>query len=120
MPEGIGYGPKGSSTKPKKLKRKKHSPAGKLRKELGEKGYYSHIRGVQRRLTRQKRIDALDPIPHDPNETNVQKERRGYIPSSVGSTSKSLSYAEWLKKTGKGATANTVKQWRAQKKKAGR
>lgn len=100
----------------------KHSPAGKEYKALGEKEYYKRAVRTQKRLTRQKRIDALSPAPHDPKEPKTQKERGGYISPSSGSGSSGgmLSYSAWLKKNGKGSTTNTHRQWRSEKRNFGK
>ena len=47
-------------------------------------------------------------------ETTVQKERRTYI--SPPAKSNTLSYRDWLKKTGKGATTATSMQYYRMKK----
>ncbi|KKL13554.1 hypothetical protein LCGC14_2524620, partial [marine sediment metagenome] len=61
------YGKKGTVKKVDVKLKKTFSPAAKLHKALGDEGYAAHMGGIQRRVARQKRIDALDPIPHNPN-----------------------------------------------------
>lgn len=43
-------------------------------------------------------------------ETTIQKEKRTYLNPSAGKSSV-LSYKDWLKRTGKGATARTSVQY---------
>ena len=47
-------------------------------------------------------------------ETNAQKERRTRVSSPAKSSTPS--YGDWLKKTGKGATAATIRQYGQMKK----
>lgn len=103
MPEGIGYGGK----KPKsKLKRrvkelvggKKTYRKSKVELETGK---------ITRKLRRAKNRATAKPMVG--TETNAQKERRTYISSPAKSSTPS--YGDWLKKTGKGATAKTSMQY---------
>lgn len=67
---------------------------------------------ISRSLRRAKNQAAKATPPK--KETSAQKDRRTYIsPSTNPST---LSYGEWLNKTGKGATAATSMQYYKMKK----
>ena len=107
MPEGIGYG---KNAKPKsKLKRRVKELVGgkktylksKVEKEAGK---------IKRSLRRSKSRVAKETGP----ETTTQKNRRTRVSSPAKSSTPS--YGDWLKKTGKGATAATSMQYHRMKK----
>lgn len=105
MPEGIGYGGK----KPSKLKRrvkeliggKKTYQKSKIELEAGK---------IKRSLRRAKSRVKKETGP----ETNAQKERRTRVGPPVKSSVPS--YGDWLKQTGRGATARTSMQYHRMKK----
>jgi hypothetical protein len=108
MPEGIGYG-KNTRKKPSKLKRrvkeliggKKTYKKGKIELETGK---------IKRSLRRAKSRVAKETGP----ETNAQKEQRTRVSSPAKSSTPS--YGDWLKQTGRGATAATSVQYHRMKK----
>lgn len=100
MPEGIGYG-KNARKKPGKLKRRVKELIG------GKKTYQKskvelEVGKIKRSLRRVKSRVAKETGP----ETTAQKERRTRV-SSPAKNKVPSSYGEWLRKTGRGATAAT-------------
>jgi hypothetical protein len=108
MPKGIGYGGK----KPSKLKRRVKELVGGSK--TYQKGHVELKAGeATRKLRRAKNRAAAKPMVG--KETNAQKERRTRV-STQTSRSSTPSYGDWLKKTGKGATAATSMQYQRMKR----
>lgn len=103
-PKGIGYG-KNAKPKSKLRRRVKEVIGGK--KTYRKSRFEKELGAITRKLRRTKSRIAKE-VGSGP-ETNAQKERRTYIGSPA---KKSIpSYADWLKRTGKGATAATNMQY---------
>ncbi len=96
----------------KKLPPQYHSTAGKEFLKYGDKGFEELSKSRQSSENWKRKIAFIKKIvPHDSNETKAQKERRGYIFSSSGSSSTKLTYNKWRKKHGYGATAHTMNMY---------
>ena len=90
----------------------KHSPAGKLYRQLGAKGAEEHYRKKQQTLRRAKRIAALGRP-----ETTAQKDRATYV--STTSTGP-LSSAAWHKREGRSVSQSSLRSYRGYKRNFGR
>lgn len=93
-----------------KLKRKtKHSPAGTLYKQLGDKKLTKLYRTKRRMKKLSGRITALNKATSHRKGTTAT-----YVPSSL------LGFAAWQKETGRGTTTTAMRAYRQYKRNFGK